>query len=157
MRLEKCKVIEGVSLEKFKSLIPDLKKEFSQYLFEKKEPFNFWETEDNPSPKDWRDEEILIAREADYGCSLHLNKCNHQNFDFDIFLYQGKILIIDSVYYYGCYVADLIIHRITNNKSGTLPSYREWADAHKDPAHLKWAKHNFKIDQEDLAKIGIEV
>ena len=112
---------------------------------------------------------------------MELNKINHINFNIKSFLYQNKIYICQGVYFYANFNADNLKNFIqryleeedafnllcmaetchtendftwAQNPIYDKKSYKQWINEHPDQ---KWAQHNYKIDQEDLAKIGIEV
>jgi hypothetical protein len=95
---------------------------------------------------------------------MQLKFINHINFNIQSIFYQNNIYIYPGVYYYAQFNA----HNLKNLMQALLlpdtytfsdriiynpQTYKQWADNHPDQ---KWAQHNFKIDKEDLAKIGIE-
>lgn len=158
----------GLNKEKFIQLTKLVESEFSQYQVEYKEPFHIWEyipnVNYNPGTSHPDDEEIAIFKEAICGCNLHLKKCTHINFDIKFFLYEDQIHI-KGVYYYANFNADKLKKLIeayllqSNFTTGDQllydkQTYKQWVDGHPDQ---KWAQHNYKIDKEDLAKLGIEV
>jgi len=98
---------------------------------------------------------------------MQLKKASHINFNIKCIFYQDNIYIYPGVYYYANFNAGnlklfinyLIGYPVHKAKVLYKPltykplTYKQWADNHPDQ---KWAQHNYKIDKEDLAKIGIE-
>lgn len=160
---------DNISVSTFRTLLNTILKEFEQYSFEYKEPYTFFEsvpnTNYNPDAIPPDEEYLYEYRTADCGFDAQLKNINHINFNIKCFLYQGKIYIAPCAYYYATFNADklknLIIY-LLEQKTFTTDSqllynkktYKEWTDQHSDQ---KWSQHNYKIDKEDLAKIGIEV
>jgi len=171
MRLKDCLCIlnANLNLDKFKSIFNFLTKEFDQYSFDFKSPYNWLERIPNPDYKPDNvvpdDEEILEYREAAFGFKMGLKKVTHANFNIECIYYQGNIYIAPCAYYYAKFNADNLKSLIetlllpdTFTFGGQLmynkQTYKQWIDAHPDQ---KWAQHNYKIDKEDLVKIEIHV
>ena len=188
MRLKDCLCIlnANLNLDKFKSIFNFLTKEFDQYRFDFKSPYNWLERVPNPDYKPDNvvpdDEEILEYREAAFGFKMGLKKVTHANFNIECIYYQDNIYIAPCAYYYAKFNASNLESYIkayleADDKLGLLlmtqtcvdaeeaftfskdpvynkQTYKQWVDAHPDQ---KWAQHNYKIDKEDLVKIGIEV
>ena len=158
-----------INLETFSNLLKIIVKEFDQYQVDYKSPYNFLESVPNPNynsnsiPPD--EECIYEYREADFGFDMQLKKVTHINFNIKSFFYQDNIYIAPCAYYYSQFNAsnlESLVKAFLMSDTFTLgnslmygkQTYKQWIDAHPDQ---KWAQHNYKIDQEDLAKIGIEV
>jgi hypothetical protein len=171
VRLKDCICIENpkIDLDRFPSMLEILVKEFDQYSFKFKAPYTWYESVPNPDynpdsmPPD--DEDVFEPREAIFGFKMELKKVTHVNFNLECIFYQDNIYIDPYTYYYAKFNAYNLKSFI---ESWLLPdtftfgnqllynkqAYKQWIDAHPDQ---KWAQHNYKIDKEDLAKIGIEV
>lgn len=154
---------------RIQSILELASKEFSHYQFDYKSPYMWWESVPNPNynpgkiPPD--DEDVFEYRTAVCGFDMQLKKVTHSNFNIKCFLYQDKIYIYPGVYYYAqfnAYKLKSLIEALFMSDSFTFgnqviydsKSYKQWVDSHLDQ---KWAQHNYKIDKEDLFKIGIEV
>lgn len=172
MKLQNLIKIEctHVTTEFFKRVSELASQEFEQYNFKYEEPYTWYESVPNPDYNPNiisrnNEETILEHREADCGFVMELKKVNHISFNIKCFLYQGSIYIFQGVYYYAhfnasnlesfirsCLLPDSFTfgkHIVYNKKT-----YQQWVKEHPDQ---KWAQHNYKIDQEDLAKIGIVI
>ena len=153
MRLDKCKFVANVTVEQVENCLQLWQQSFPQYQLTFEKPSHFNEIQDNPDPKDFRDDLIFVPRKADCKLSMALKNARHNNWDFKIVIYQNNLYFASGVYYYSHYVSDQLYNLFLNNKY-QIDTYQNWADNHPDP---KWSKHNYKIDQEDLVKISINV
>ena len=156
MRFERCKKINNVNKNDiFSKLLEKWKTYLSKYSIEIIEPYFFNETQDNPHPKNFRDDIIFISRKSDFGAIFSLKNARHINFDFKIFLYHGDLYFHPGVYYFSHYIIDEL-YRLSNlilkfdDFNFKLQTYKEWADKQPDQ---KFVQHNYKIDVEDLAAI----
>ncbi|NDB82861.1 MAG: hypothetical protein EB127_08990 [Alphaproteobacteria bacterium] len=153
--------------EKFAEMVKLFEAEFPFYQIEYKEDYTFWENIPNPdfgkSPRE--EEEIPIFKTAVCGCIFRLKKMFHNNFNISCFLHEDNIHIKPAGYYYSQFNASNLESLVKaylmpdtftfgNSLMYGKQTYKQWIDAHPDQ---KWSQHNYKIDQEDLAKIGIEV
>jgi len=172
MRLNESKIIYNVNIEQFKEINSKVQEAFLEIFpfynssLEYKEKYNFVETQDDPNPKDFREETIYTCHEAEYGANYSLTKCMHQNFDFDAVLFNNNLYIDAGVYYFADYVSNELFKLFQYHLTPThtfkvgdrlrydYMTYKQWIDVHPDK---KWSSHNYEIDQEDLLKIGIEV
>ena len=151
--------------EKFAEMVKLFEAEFSLYQIEYKEDYTFWEYIPNPEygKTPMEEEEVAIFKTALCGCTFLLKNMHHGNFNISCFLHEDKIHIKPAGYYYSQFNADnlkMLIKSVIGypGRRAKPPyrsmTYKKWIDAH--PAQ-KWAQHNYKIDKEDLAEIGIEV
>lgn len=159
-----CIDLPNLSLDKFKAIYNLAIDNFHQFKFEYKEPYDWWESVPNPYYNQniySRNNETtnLEYRNSDCAFEMHLKKINHINFNIKCFLYQGKIYIFRGVYYYAHFNASNLELFIRNyflgiSSNNDCKTYYQWIKEHPDQ---KFAQHNYKIDREDLAKIGIKV
>jgi len=150
--------------EKFAEMVKLFEANFPFYQIEYKQDYIFWENIPNPDygKTPVEEEEIAIVKTAICGCTFRLKKMHHDNFNISCFLHEDNIHIKPAGYYYSQFNADnlkmLIKSVIGYTARRAKPpyisiTYKQWIDAHPDQ---KWAQHNYKIDREDLAKIGID-
>lgn len=160
MRLEKCLIVESLSVEDLKKAYSNCRKAFSQYAITMQFPCEFTETIDNPYPTGFRDPETTNLQKADCGFLFELKNCNHQNFNIKLIHYNNKIYIFKGVYQYANYIADYVkaFLESSNALSGEefkFESYRAWCDNEFKKESL--VLHNYKVDKEDLTKLGLTV
>ena len=153
MRLDKCKFVANVTVEQVENCLQLWQQSFPQYQLTFEKPSYFNEIQDNPDPKNFRDDTIFIHRDADCKVSFSLKNARHNNWDFCFILYQNNLYFGSGVYYYAHYISDQA-YALFADHNFKIKTYKNWVDAHSDQ---KFAQHNYKIDQEDLAKIPINV
>ena len=165
-RLDNCqRVFSDFNVELVEKLFPRWQKTLPQYSMELIKPYGFNEVQDNPKPKNWRDDLVFIPRQGDCGVKCSLTKMRHQNFDFSVVLLKENLYVVSGVYYYSHYIADqlqklIMKQSIRLNKDDfndfvfEMESYKDWSEHQKD---AKTAIHNYKVDIEDLRSISVEV
>ena len=171
-KINESKIFYNVNIEQFKVINSEVQKDFLEIFpfynssLEYKEKYNFVEIQDNPNPKDFRDETIYIHHQADFGTSYNLTKCKHRNFDFEVVLFNNNLYIDAGVYYFANYVSNELFKlfqyyltpthtfKVGDRLKYDYLTYKQWIDIHPDK---KWSSHNYEIDKEDLEKIGIIV
>ena len=170
MILDKCKKIININIEQFKEINSEVQKNFlemfpcynstPEYISQ----YNFTEAQDNPNPKNFRDDTIYIHHIAEYGANYQCKNITHANFNFEAVIFNNNLYLFQGVYYFSHYVSNELYKLFQYYLSGPFKvgdrlkydylTYKQWVDNHSDQ---KFAQHNYKIDQEDLAKIGIIV
>jgi hypothetical protein len=161
MRLDKCLVVESVSVEELKNSYSTCSKAFPQYAITMQFPCEFMETVDNPRPIGFRDAEESNLQKADCGFLFELKNCNHQNFNVKLIHFNGKIYIFKGVYQYANYVADQVANFLNSLKNLSPDQvfvsepYKSWCDEEFKKESL--VLHNYKVDKEDLNKLGLSV
>lgn len=160
MRLEKCLVVDCVSVEDLKKAYSNCRKAFPQYAITMQFPCEFTETVDNPYPIGFRDPETSKLQKAECGFLFELKNCVHQNFNIKLIHYNNKIYIFKGIYQYANYVADQVKSFLESPNALTgedfnFESYRAWCDNEFKKESL--VLHNYKVDKEDLVKLGLTV
>lgn len=160
MRLDKCLVVESLSVEDLKKAYSNCRKAFPQYAITMQFPCEFTETVDNPYPIGFRDSETISLQQADCGFLFELKNCTHSNFNVKLIHYNSKIYIFKGVYQYANYIADQVkafleSPSLLSEEDFKFESYRSWCDNEFKKESL--VIHNYKVDKEDLIKLGLSV
>lgn len=161
MHLNHYFTVKNFSKTDFNNYCSDWRKIYTQYSINVSSPFKFLELVPNPNSISSDDPYIYQDKIAEIGAKFVLNKCHHNNFNFDVFVYNGDLHISKSTFYYGQYVGSSLLKEVQKqimpiaSNLKTL-SYKEWSNTQSFGGNI-YAENNYKKDKVELYKLGLDV